>query len=113
MRLKINENTLMMIGLVCGYFSLMGYMLRCFLRRCANLADCQEEVRVQRAKTRTDMMLIWKETKVFNFYCSTILPLVFVFVYARNYLFHTFNNDPDQVKMIDLLRNWVIGDKLE
>lgn len=97
----------MQIALLCGYFSLMGYLLRCFLKRCANMTESKEELSVMRGTSQNEMILIWEETKVFNFYCSLILPLVFMFVYAKNFLHHTFVHDPDHVKMIDLVRDYM------
>lgn len=85
----------------------MGYLLRCFLKRCALITrssiDKRKMIELEKLKRKSEVIRIWEDTRTFNFFCSMILPLVFVFVYATNYLRHTFHRNPDEVKMLDIL----------
>ena len=64
------------------------------------MADSPADKKLQQMQLTgevSDIMVIFEKTGVFNFYCSMILPLIFVFVYATLYLSQTFENNPREV----------------
>mmetsp|Transcript_8459 Transcript_8459/g.14200 ORF Transcript_8459/g.14200 Transcript_8459/m.14200 type:complete len:153 (+) Transcript_8459:754-1212(+) len=102
---SISQESLMQIGLLCGFFSLMGYMLRCFLRGCAGMNDDSPYPLnpLKKRGNQAEIVSVWQATQIFNEFSSMILPFTFVCLYSMKYLKHTFTVDIENAKIYDLI----------
>jgi len=106
--MKLSKYDLITLGTQTGFLSLIGYLVLAFLKKCSSKfekIELSDESRIlEKYLSKSALYRVWKEFKVLDFYCSIILPIMFAFWYMLNYLTHTFDYDPFEVSILQLIK---------
>ena len=102
--LQISRDEYLIFGQVISFLGLIGNLLTCFLKRCANMDD---DGRISPSNEslmfkNNTLMQIWSRD-VLDYFSGILLPMMFVFWYATTYLSATFTHDPFEVSLLKII----------